>query len=238
MNYFSKLTEDEKILLNKYDRNFPAFTLVEKFYDEYYPTRNYKYSMDVEALTLQDQILIFLHENIFRSLLLFKSYINGISSKNPLQSSLSTRAQFETCGAVTFLHKKYNQYLKGTINEDAIKTELLSLLNGVRNKEGLPKDIEFPDPKGVMSLIDSGDYFHKHFFKKEGAPFRRIYEHLSEVCHPNAYGYILHFRDSVLDYKDPDGDFDKSVYGTSSFLICMTIYTEAYKDLYSSIIKD
>jgi hypothetical protein len=239
MNYFSKLKEDEREILKKYNThtNFPAFMLVEKFYEKFYPTRNYKYSIDEENLKLEDMILIFLHENIFRSILLYKSFINGISSRNPLQSALSTRAQLETCGAVTFLHKKYNQYLKGTIDKDTIKAEVKSLLHGVRNKDGLPLDTQYPEPKGVMTLIDSGDYFHKHFFKRKGTPIRKCYNHLSEVCHPNAFGYILHFRDSVLDYRDPDGEFDESVYGTSSFLVCMTVYTEAYKDLMSLISK-
>lgn len=240
MNYYSNLKEVDRQILKNYNTpsEVSAFTIVDKFYEEYYPTRDFEYSLDVNELKLEDQILIFLHENIFRSALLYKAFINGVSSQNPLQSSLAARAQLETCGALTFLHKKYNQYLKGTIEKDIVKQEVRSLLLGVKNKVGLPSKTVFPDPKNVMKLIDSIDYFHKHFLEGKGTAIRYCYDHLSELCHPNAYGYIFHFKESVTDYRDPDGDFDENVFGTSSFLICMVVYMKAYKHLLSSISKD
>ncbi|WP_061810490.1 hypothetical protein [Rossellomorea vietnamensis] len=240
MNYFSNLKKNERELFEKYitPTKISAFLLIDKFYEKQYPTRDFEYSLDEDALNIEDLILIFLHENIFRSVLLYKTFINGILTKNPLQTSLGTRAQLETCGAVTYLHKKYNQFLKTVISEDNMRDELESLLLGVRNKSGLPSNGDYPDPKGVMKLIDSGDYFHKNILKRDGAPIRKIYEHLSEICHPNAYGYTLHSRDSVLDFKDPEGEFHETLYGINAFLVSMTVYIEAYEDLYSLISKN
>ncbi|MHC8523960.1 hypothetical protein ACPJHQ_25915 [Rossellomorea sp. H39__3] len=243
MNYYSKLPKKTRKILEKYNpkiKDVSAFSTIDYFYEEFYPTKKFQYTMStINNLEVEDMILIFLHENIFRSVLLYKSFINGISSKNPLQATLASRAQFETCGALTFLHRKYHLYSKNEITELEINDEIKSLLYGIRNKQSLKSPSDHPDPKGVMTLIDSADYYNKNTLDyRLGKVFREAYEYLSEICHPNAYGYILHFKETPTEYRDPEGDFDESVYSTTSFLLCMFIYTSAYENLLKLISKE
>jgi hypothetical protein len=236
MHYFSKLTESQKKIVEKYDTfegtwNISTFRMLDYFYEANYPEKNVKYSFEFHKIAGLSRF--FLHENISRSLLLYKSFINGISSKNPLQTTLACRAQYETCGSLTYLHKKYNQYLKNTIPAEKIHADLLSLLKGARDKPELPpqyKHLQIPDAIGVMTLIDSGDYFFKQHFKSKGI-FRDQYNRLSEICHPNGPGYSLHSIESLEDYKDPEAEFDEDVYSTGDFLYCMIMYMECYKIL-------
>ncbi|MBT2682783.1 hypothetical protein [Bacillus sp. ISL-37] len=132
--------------------------------------------------------LVFLQANLYRSHTLVSGFFDGLNKSNPLTTTLMIRAFFETTGALAYFLKKYNQLKSGMISEEQVESELRRLYLGIRDKGELT---DAPDSIGVMTLIDAVDHYLKNRHGVGGEKFRKNYEELSEICHPNSFGYLI-----------------------------------------------
>lgn len=153
-------------------------------------------------------------------------------------SVLALRAHFETTGALALLLKKYNQYLTNKIEQKDFEDNLRSLYLGIKDNQNLP---EAPNPQNAMKLIDSVDHFLKSYGLK-GKLFREGYDFLSEICHPNSFGYMLGHK--ILDkgkavkFTDENETHEISEYHLEYFSISHDLYIQIYKKMKQLIINN
>ena len=74
------------------------------------------------------------------------------------------------------------------LTEEEFDSILLKLYLGTKDKINLP---ESPEPFNVMKLIDAADHFLKKKYGYTDNKFRKGYDQLSELTHPNSFGYFL-----------------------------------------------
>lgn len=204
-----------------------------KFYQENYIKKFTPVSVRPKSLIGQN-CMVFLQTNLFRTKMLAKGYIDGLNKQNAIVSTLSLRAYFETTGALALLFKKYNQYSQETISEEELSETLGSLYLGVKSKgEEL---FDAPDPINVMNLIDAVDYFLRTNYEIGDKKFRKSYDALSEVCHPNAFSYMLGHkvdRRYTIHFTGDSEPLDPADYYVEYF----SITTNLYRDIYTKLRK-
>jgi len=174
--------------------------------------------------------IVLLQTNLYRAKLLAKGYIDGLNKSNPLLSTLSLRALFETTGSIALLLKKYLQYNEKKITEIDLDEILKRLYLGIRQKN---EESIAPDPIGVMTLIDAVDHYLRRHEIKNGE-FRAGYEFLSERCHPNSFGYFLgHKIDKqyTIHFTNDYQVFKLDEYDLEYFVLTSNAYMEIYKNL-------
>ncbi|WP_427036612.1 hypothetical protein [Cytobacillus pseudoceanisediminis] len=184
--------------------------------------------------------IVFIQANLFRSKMLVSGYIDGLNNKNPLTTTILVRALYETTGALAYYLKKYNQYLAGELSEEGLNKYLYSLYLGIRDKGPLT---EAPDPIGVMSLIDAVDHYLKAKYQIRDSNFRENYEALSEICHPNSFGYMLSHKIDKSDNHTVKfrGETEPYLINTFSiwyFDICSRLYQQIYSELRLKVEKN
>lgn len=179
--------------------------------------------------------IVFLQTNLLRTKMLAKGYVDSLNKQDPLSAALTVRAYFETTGALAFLLKMYNQFREGTISEEDIEKVSSSLYLGVKEKGEL---IDAPDPVSIMKLIDSADHFLKKEYEVKDERFRKSYDALSEICHPNSFGYMLGYRIDetfTIHFKTDNEPFDFNDYQLNYFSITSSLYIDIYKVLKTKI---
>jgi hypothetical protein len=135
-------------------------------------------------------IQLFLH----RSKSFIEGSIHALNNNNVLSSLLSVRAHFENTGSMAFLFKRLSSYDLGNIDFEKIDKDLFHL-SMVSTSIDIPL---VPKPIQVLTLIDATDEYLKKKLLKDKAPhdkiFRKIYEDLCDVCHPNFQSTINGFE--------------------------------------------
>jgi hypothetical protein len=176
--------------------------------------------------------LILIQTNLYRSQKLAEGFIDGFNKQNPLASTLIVRAYFETTGALALLLKKYLQYSNGTISHDEFDDVLKSLYLGTKDKTNIP---EAPDPFNVMKLIDAVDNFIKKKYKEREPKFRIGYDGLSEISHPNSFGYLLGHSISkdlkTIRFSGETEIFPLKEFHFIEFAFSSVIYRMIYKEI-------
>lgn len=174
--------------------------------------------------------IILIQKNYFRSKMLVKSYFDGLNNQNIFSAALACRAHYELTGVLTYLLKKYEQYLEDNLSYDEFCEVIVNLSYGVRDKKSFGKAT--PDPVGAMSLIDSVDKFaKKNLQRTSGLSFRSCYDLLSEFCHPNSIGNILvsEIGNGQYKFKEAIESYDNgSNYFTEEFFLSTSIYMNVY----------
>lgn len=224
INYISFPEEAAKRLKDGgYQHYIALFENLNEMYNEYYiettPRPN-----NLDSIEIGPDSLSLLQINIFRSILLSRSFIDGLATNNPLMCNLATRSFYESCGVVTFLHKKYSSYITGTISKDDMIQVIKNLTYGIRAKEGLNNPEKFPSPVSVMTLIDSLDFFNKRVLNKTNGSFRSFYDVLSEICHPNSYSNVLSFTTNPTRLRSSNQEFNTYSFSVSHFCSAILLY--------------
>ncbi|WP_421927618.1 hypothetical protein [Lysinibacillus capsici] len=176
-------------------------------------------------------IIVFVQNNLFRFKSIVEGYVIGLNNNNPLCSVILLRTLYETTGALAFFHKKYEQYKGNSLPEEEFKIVLNKLFLGSKSQE-VENAIE---PYNVMKLIDATDYFLKKITGSNEKRFRLGYDRLSEISHPNNYGYFLGSEIkqdlSAVHFTDETKLFPLKYYYFEYFALITEIYKMIYKDI-------
>jgi hypothetical protein len=229
----------DKLKTNKESKYIDEIKELFKFFDEnFIKALNINFNKRPKNFIGQN-FLVFLQTNLYRSRLLCRAYLEGLNTNNPLSSILALRALFETTGSLALSLKKYNQYLQKNIIQQEFEEVLRSLYLGIKDKQHLEGA---PDPQNAMKLIDSVDHFLKKSFGLKGKLFRDGYDFLSEICHPNSFGYMLGHK--IVDKGAGvifTSDFDThnlDSYHLEYFSIASELYIDIYSETKQLIIKN
>lgn len=181
---------------------------------------------------------VLIQTNLFRSKKLTEGYIDSLNKQNPLVCTLTVRALFETTGVLAILLKKHLQYIEGLISYEEFDKTLQSLYLGTKIKQGLP---DAPDPLNAMKLIDAVDnYLQKKTKDNKEKKFRLAYDDLSEVAHPNSFGYFLGHKVSKdlmsITFTGDTEPFPIGEYKIDYFEVITGIYKLVFNELKQSIL--
>ncbi|MBJ7987698.1 hypothetical protein [Bacillus cereus] len=228
-----ELTTHTKDLLisNGYTAFIEHIELLDEFYRIYF----------IKDLTIQgpkpknligQNLLIFIQTNLYRVKSFSRGYIESLNQQNPLCSAILVRALFETTGAIAFAHKKYIQFKEQVLTEEEFDSDLSKLYLGTKDKINLP---ESPDPFNVMKLIDAADHFLKKKYGYTDNKFRKGYDNLSELTHPNSFGYLLGHTISKdlknIHFTVNNEEFPLNKYELEIFAFTTHIYKEIFMEL-------
>lgn len=172
--------------------------------------------------------VLLLQTNLYRSRMLFNSYIDGLNNKNPYSCSLASRAYHEVTGVLSFLLKKYNRYREQDLSQEEFSNVIKSLLLGIKLKDGFPADV--PKPINAMTLIDSVDDFSKKYLDSKEKTFRNNYDNLSEICHPNSYGNLLaaNVKGTEYHFRGDKETLEIFTYSIAGFYSACSLYFILY----------
>jgi len=138
--------------------------------------------------------LYYIQGLLCRTICLIEGVFLAANHYNPLVGILTVRAQFETTGALALLLDKLIKFHEGNLDARAMGTILEKMILGTRLCE-LIEDHEAPKSDSIMNYIDSVDIMLCGLgIDTEEYDFRKMYEFLSEFCHPNPYGLALTHR--------------------------------------------
>ncbi|RHW37448.1 hypothetical protein D1B33_07855 [Lysinibacillus yapensis] len=149
------------------------------------------------------------------------------------------RALFETTGAIALAHKKYIQFKEQVLTSEEFDSILLKLYLGTKDKINLP---DSPDPFNVMKLIDAADHFLKKKYGYTDTKFRKGYDQLSELTHPNSFGYFLGHKISKdlknIQFTDDNEEFPLTDYELEAFTFTTHFYKEIFIELRELVVQN
>jgi len=183
-------------------------------------------------------IIILLHANLYRTKKLAEGFIDSINKQNPVTSVVLLRSLFESAGVISLIHKKYNFYKNKKVTYKELQELLSRLYLGSKDKETVP---ESPDPINVMTLIDSLDYYLKNQYQKHDNRFRKVYDILSELAHPNSFSNFIGNKISrdfqSIDIAKDGSPFPLKTYKLEFFELIIYIYEEIYTRLEQDVLE-
>jgi hypothetical protein len=159
---------------------------------------------------------------IWRVTELGRTAVENFKKDRVAAATLLTRAVVETTAALWYLRKKMTAALEAQALGD-IDDYLMKLTYGTRVWE------EFPAAISVLTFVDS--------VEKELEGFRKQYDSLSEVAHPNYSGTTGLFskidRDNMLVNVGPNAEYALGVVisGTGSLSAALFIFEHCYDKL-------
>lgn len=212
--------------------------LLDEFYRKYFIKELTMHGPKPKNLIGQN-LLILIQTNLYRFKSLTLGYKESLNQQNPLCSAIIVRAIFETTGAVALAHKKYIQFNGHELTMKEFNSILLKLYLGTKDKFNLP---ESPDPFNVMKLIDAADYFLKKKYGYTDNKFRKGYDQLSELTHPNSFGYFFGQEISNdlknIQFTDENEEFPLNNFEINAFAFTTYFYTKIFIELRELIIKN
>lgn len=235
-----KLTKHTKDLLNSngHATFIEHIELLDRFNKIYF----------IKDLTLQgpkpknligQNLLIFIQTNLYRVKSFSRGYVESLNQQNPLCSAIIVRALFETTGAISFAHKKYIQFKEQVLSESEFNSILEKLYLGTQDKINLP---DSPEPFNVMKLIDATDHFLKKKYGYSDKKFRKGYDQLSEITHPNSFGYLLGHEISKdlknIHFTEDNEEFPLNEYELEAFAFTTHFYKEIFMELRELIVQN
>lgn len=185
--------------------------------------------------------MAFLLKLLTRTLHIIDGTIVSINNSNTTMAFLGVRAQIETTGAISCLHKWLTKFYNKECTYDELDERLKRLFLGIKTfpHENSSNPNGKLEPISVMTLIDDIDSACKKIGIKQKKPFRGIYNFLSEFCHPNFFGISIASsvnEKGVLDYQYPpkinQNELDEIAFSLAfSSKLFLMLYDECFNSL-------
>jgi len=142
-----------------------------------------------------------------RSRLLLWGILGGIKDHNFLAAILCTRAHYECTGYLAYCLNCLQNMYDGKISAEKASGTLDTLMIGYRTLPWeVPEKFQI-DSLNVLTGIDTADKLTKKILSRDTAVFRKFYDFLCELCHPNMLGIRIGARPTP-DFQCYDLDRD------------------------------
>ena len=143
-------------------------------------------------MSLREDTQVLRHSIMRRAHLLILTQVHCVNGGLVPGLMLAARAHFEMTGLLAYLLRQTERFFATEIRRAELATTLYRLNFDRRHGlESLPSGITPDEVKAVSAVtyVDAVD----RFLGLTGA-FRDAYEWLSEFCHPNGYGRVIHME--------------------------------------------
>ena len=139
---------------------------------------------------------------LHRSINLFEGALTALLFNNVYSMALLLRGNFETTGALGYLHKRLDSFAQGNIDSKKVDEDICIQILGSREK-GIPNA---PEAKNVLSMLEYADItVSKNIFQGTSNQCNMLtdcYLYLCEFSHPN-----FHSNSIAYDLDKPNSQF-------------------------------